>query len=351
MESRREEASLTRPPSQFVRPMLGFVVLTTLVLLIGVGSIGVGAVNISPLKVVAALFGPDSADEINIIREVRLPRIVLAGLIGGGLAAAGAGYQGLFRNPLADPFVIGASSGSALGATWAIVSGWDGSFFGLHAVSLAAFVGALVAVGLVYGIASAGGRAPTSTLLLAGVAVTSFLGAMVWLLVFLNQQKLFVVFSWLMGSVSRGGWPVVGSTLPLLSLALATLWLCSRGLDSLAFGEESAAALGLRVNWLRGAVVVAASLATAVCVAAGGIIGFVGLIAPHAARLVFGSRHSLLIPASCLSGGLLMLVADDVSRVAVAPSELPVGIVTALLGGPFFLYLLKTRQHQLGPGI
>lgn len=322
--------------------------------LAAVVSLAVGPVTI-PLGRLLSFTGLTGSEalsrtETTILWELRLPRVLLACLVGGGLGAAGAGYQGLFRNPLADPFVIGASSGAALGATLAIVAGIQANVFGLGAISVAALAGALVSVGLVYVIASAGRHAPTVSLLLAGVTLGSFFGGVVSLLMFLNDEKLAVIFGWLMGSFSGRSWPALEATAAPIACAVLALWLLSRSLDALAFGEETAQSLGMHLVRVRGAVVVAASLATAAGVAAAGVIGFVGLIAPHAARFLFGARHSVLIPASALTGAFLMVVADDLARTVVAPVELPIGVLTALLGSPFFLLLLKRRPHQQGGG-
>lgn len=333
-------------------PIFMLCLLTTVLVAVVLFSLGTGAVSIPAGRVVRILvLAPDaeqSETDVTIIWNLRLPRVLLAGLIGGGLGAAGAGYQGLFRNPLADPFVIGASSGAALGATLAIILGLSESVFGLGAVSAAALLGALLAVAAAYAIASIGGQVPIPSLLLAGVAVSSFLGASVSLLMFLNDEKLITIFHWLMGSLSGRGWQVLRTTAPLVLGGFLGLWVQSRALDSLAFGEETAASLGLRLGRFRFFVVVAASLATAASVAAAGVIGFVGLIAPHIARPLVGARHVLLIPASAIFGALLLVLADDLARTIAAPAELPVGVMTALLGGPFFLVILKTRRRELG---
>lgn len=285
-----------------------------------------------------------------IIRKVRLSRVLLALTIGVGLAAAGTGYQGLFRNPLADPYVIGASSGAAFGAALSISQNWSWELFSLGPVFLSAMLGAILAVAIVYGIASTSGRVPTTELLLAGVAVSTFFSAMVLLILYQSQQDVLRIMGWLMGSLSHRGWLDLRAAAPIVLLGTIIVWGCSRGLDTLTFGEESASSLGVRLNTLRGVVVVAATLTTAAAVAAGGIIGFVGLIAPHIARLLVGARHGVLLPASCLTGGLLLLLADDVARTAVSPRELPIGVVTAFLGGPFFLYLLRSRGRKLELG-
>jgi iron complex transport system permease protein len=323
--------------------------LMAVLLLAVVMSLLVGAAEIRPLAVLQSLWS-DMTDEAtrDIIWRLRAPRILLALLIGAGLGCAGAGYQGLFRNALADPFVIGASSGAALGATVALVRGWHGYFFGVDLISVAALGGSLLVVATVYAIASTGRETPTLALLLAGIAVSSFVGALVSLMMFMNNEQLSAIFGWLMGSLSGRSWPAVQSAVPLLALGMGLLWLLSRPLDCLAFGDETAASLGMDLARMRGAIVLAASIATAAAVAAAGIIGFVGLIAPHLARLFMGTaRHAIVIPISGLTGGILLLSADTTARTLAAPGELPVGVITALLGAPFFLYLLRNRRHEL----
>jgi iron complex transport system permease protein len=326
-------------------------VLAAVLLLTALVSVGIGPVTIAPSRVAQILlFDAESAlaTEATIVRELRLPRVLLACLVGAGLAAAGAGYQGLFRNPLADPFVIGASSGAALGATLAIVSGAQGNVWGLTLISAAALGGSLSAVAATYGVAAAGRQVPMLSLLLAGVAISSLLGALVSLLMFLNEEKLTTIFGWLLGSLSGRGWATLAASSPLILLGGATLWLHARSLDALTFGEETAASLGIRFGRLRGLIVLSATLATAASVAAAGMIGFIGLIAPHVARSLFGARHAVVIPASALLGAILLLVADDLARTIAAPTELPVGVVTALLGSPFFVALLISRSRRLG---
>ncbi|HUG71015.1 MAG TPA: iron ABC transporter permease [Pirellulaceae bacterium] len=336
------------------KPLTRLLILVVVLLVTALISLGMGAVPIAFQRVLQIMAsGQDAAmgsAETTIIWELRLPRILLACFVGAGLGTAGAGYQGLFRNPLADPFVIGASSGAALGATLAIINGWQGSVLGLAFVPAAALAGALLAVAAVYSVASVGRQVPILSLLLAGVAISSLIGALVSLLMFLHDEQLMTIFGWLMGSLSGRGWSTLGTTAPLIVAGSLMLWLRSRSLDALTFGEETAASLGLSLSRLRGLVILSASLATAASVAAGGIIGFVGLLAPHMARSLVGARHALVIPTSGLLGALLLLVADDVARTIVAPAELPVGIVTALLGSPFFLFLLKSRQRELGVG-
>jgi iron complex transport system permease protein len=328
--------------------------LTALLIGAFVVSLGFGAVPLSPGEVwrVLALRTPwgSSAEQVvvTIVWDFRLPRGLLAILIGAGLAVAGAAFQGLFRNPLADPFIVGASGGAALGATLAITAGltWRGA--GFEPVPLAAFLGALATVAVVYTVAEAGDHAPAIALLLAGAALSTVLSAAVSLLMLLNDQAFHEVLNWLLGGLGGRSWSHVGAGAPYLLVGLVVLWALARPLDALALGDETAQSLGLSLPRIRGAVVAAASLVTAAGVAVGGIIGFVGLIAPHLARLLFGADHHRLIPVAALLGALLLLLADTLARTVLAPVELPVGIVTALLGGPFFLYLLRTRQRNLG---
>ncbi|HYF65113.1 MAG TPA: iron ABC transporter permease [Herpetosiphonaceae bacterium] len=310
--------------------------------------LGIGAVSLGPAATLRALVRPATADPtaVTIVWDLRLARMLLAGLIGAGLASAGAGFQGLFRNPLADPFVVGASGGAALGATLAIVFDLPWRGFGLGPVPLAALVGALGAVALVFAVAEAGGRAPRTALLLAGAALSSLLSAAVSLLLLLNEQPLYEVFAWLMGGLSGRSWPQLRAAAPLVGLGIGGLLLLARPLDALACGEEAAQSLGLPLGRTRAAVVAAASLTTAATVAGAGIIGFIGLIAPHIARLLVGAGHARLIPASALVGAILLLVADTAARSVAAPLEIPVGVITALLGGPFFLVLLKRHSRE-----
>ncbi len=246
--------------------------------------------------------------------------------------------------PPARPFVIGASGGASLGATLAIVVSGSGDGAAVS-VPLAAFAGALLAVVVVYLVAAASGGDATTSLLLAGATLSTVLSAVVALLMLLNDRKLQEIFGWLLGGISGRSWEHLALSGPLLVIGLLALWLLARPLDALACGEEGARSLGLPLGQARAAIVVAASLVTAAAVAASGIVGFVGLIAPHIARSLVGTGHARLIPVAALSGALLLLLADSAARSVAAPLELPVGIITALVGGPCFLWLLgRGRQ-------
>ena len=319
-------------------------------------SLGVGAVSIPVAEVARHLLadsaevavGGEAGSQAVIVRELRLPRVLLVVLVGATLGTTGAAYQGLFRNPLADPFVIGASSGAALGATVAISSGLEGTFLGVGGVSWLAFAGTLAAVAVISAIGGRGTLASPVTLILAGAAVSTMLSAAVSFLMLLDQQSLQAIFSWLMGGFVGRGWSHLASAAPLIAFGLGALLLCSRPLDALVLGEETAAGLGLDLGRARAVIIVAASLATAAAVSVSGIIGFVGLIAPHAARLLLGGHHRYVLPASGVLGAILLLSADDLARTVLAPVEVPVGIITAFLGGPFFLLLLGRRRERVG---
>lgn len=286
-----------------------------------------------------------------IFWELRLPRIVGAGLVGMSLAIAGVAFQCLFRNPLAEPYIIGASSGAALGVAIAIVAGLHGTFFGLSVMSGCALLSTLAIVTLVLTIGWMADRGSTLSLLLVGVVISSLVSAVVSLMMFLNDQKAVVILSWLMGSLAGSNWNTVLITAILGSLGVIVIALMARALDAYLLGDVVSQSLGLNIQWFCVALISGASLATAAAVASSGIIGFVGLIAPHIGRRLVGATHSRLIPISGCIGAGLMIVADTIARTIVAPAELPVGIVTAILGCPFFLIMLVARHrshHALG---
>lgn len=272
----------------------------------------------------------------SIVRDLRLPRALLGAIVGASLAASGAAYQSLFRNPLADPFMIGSASGAALGATLIIVLGAASSL----SVPAGAFVGALMATLGVYLFATFGRSGSIVHLLLAGAAASSFLSALVWLVLATKDQNAMQVLAWLMGNLAGKGWSGVVMALPSCIIGMILLGIAARPLDALALGDDAARSLGLPVRLATAWIVGSASLATAGAVAAGGIIGFVGMIAPHIARRMIGPKHHLVIPASALVGGLLLVIADLVARTILAPRELPVGVITAILGAPIFLAIL-----------
>lgn len=310
-------------------------------------SLAIGAVFIPPAEILRALTGNPATDVIKtILWDIRLPRTVLVALTGMALGGSGAAYQGLFRNPLADPYLIGIASGAGLGAVTAMSIRWSYSFWGLMAVPLSAFAGALLTVILVYFLARVGQTTPVTNLILAGVAVSSFASALMSFLMLRSDGELRRAMSWLMGGAIQLGWMSVLAMLPYLILGLGTLVVYGHALNLMQFGDEQAQQLGLNVQRAKQVILIASSLTTAAAVAFTGIIGFIGLIVPHIMRLWFGGDYRRLIPLSILGGSTALLFSDVVARVVIAPQELPVGIVTALAGAPFFLWILRRSKTQ-----
>lgn len=284
-----------------------------------------------------------------IVNDIRLPRAVLALLVGAVLATAGSAYQGVFRNPLADPYLLGIAAGAGLGATVAIV-GTGETLAGLGgAVPLAAFVGALGAAALAYVLGVGADRLRSSaSLILAGVAVAALLTAVQTFLLQRDDEAVRDVYAWLLGRFNVVGWRDVEILLPYAAVSLAVLVLAARYLDVMAVGDEEAQALGLRPRRVRLIVVAAASLGTAAAVSVSGLIGFVGIIVPHAIRLRAGASYRRIVPLAALLGGAFLCVADLVARTVLSPAEVPIGVITAIVGAPFFLVVLRTSR-VVGP--
>jgi iron complex transport system permease protein len=284
----------------------------------------------------------------HIITEYRLPRGILAFLVGASLGASGVCFQGLFRNALADPFVVGVSSGAALGAVVAIVLGLETTLLGLAPPTATAFLGATAAAFLAYGVARVRGRVPVTTLLLAGSAIGSFAGAMVSILILMNSPKWSEVVTWLMGSMSHPDpWSRVKVVGPCLLASATVMLVYARDLNLLLLGEESAQHLGVEVERLKLFLLGAGALAAAGAVATCGMIGFVGLIVPHVSRRLVGPDHRVLIPITVLAGGTLLTLADVAARAVSPDFPLPIGAVTALCGAPFFVYILRRRSAKM----
>lgn len=325
------------------------VIPAVLLLAVIVASAGMGAVHLSVREVIRALLHPAAAGDAGVILfSLRLPRVLAAGLAGAALAAAGVLFQGLFRNPLADSFVLGASGGAALGGAVAVFLVPSLSFAGVGAIEALAFVGALMAMAIVWGLARPG-RFAMEDMLLAGFAVGTILNAATAGLELRQEAtnpSLRILAAWLHGEVTVPGWTQLAL---VATVEIAVLVLClplARRLNALALSEEYAALLGVRVDRLQILVVVAGSVLTALAVSLGGLIGFVGLLVPHFLRLIFGPDHFRLLPAAALGGAIFLIVADTAARTAFAPSEIPVGMLTAFLGGPAFLYLLNRRKRR-----
>ena len=279
--------------------------------------------------------------ELTILWEIRLPRAVMGAFVGATLASAGAAYQGVFRNPLADPYLLGVAAGAGLGATVAILLRARG--FPSMPLAPLAFVGAVLGVVLSYGLSRTRGRERRSatTLVLAGVAVASFLTAVQTFLQLTNVTTLREVYSWILGRLVTVGWGDLNAVLPYMLASWTVLLVFRRALDVMAVGDDEAAALGLSPRTIRLIVITAATLGAAAAVSASGLIAFVGIIVPHTVRLLAGWSYRVIIPLSLLVGGAFLTAADLVARTVVSPAELPIGVVTAFLGGPFFLMVLR----------
>ncbi|MEV4254092.1 iron ABC transporter permease [Spirillospora sp. NPDC049652] len=325
-----------------------------------VGALLVGAADLPVSGVLKALAGTLpfvhvdsglSVVEHNVLFELRLPRVLMAALVGGLLAIAGAGYQGVFRNPLADPYLLGAAAGAGVGATLAIVALPGAPGF---AVPVAAFTGAITGVLMAYGlgqVASRGGLGGsgggTGTLVLAGVAVANFLSAVQTFLQQANAQQLQRIFAWILGGVGTADWGQLRMVAPYALIAVTVLLTHGRLLDVLAVGDEEATTLGMSAARVRLLVLIAASLATASAVAVSGLIAFVGIVVPHLVRRLAGGSYRIVLPLSLLVGGTFLELADLVARTVVAPAELPLGVVTAFVGGPFFVLVLRATRRQV----
>jgi len=309
-------------------------------------SLAIGSVSLPLDELIGALVGRGSELASSILWKVRLPRTVLIALTGTALGGSGATYQGLFRNPLADPYLIGVASGAGLGAVVAMSLHWPYSFWGMMAVPVAAFGGALLTVTVVYMLARVGKTAPPTTLILAGVAISSFATSLTSFLMLRSEGELHRAMSWLMGGSIQLGWVPVLAILPYLIIGLTILALSGHALNLLQFGDEQAQQLGLNVVSVRKVLLAAASLTTAAAVSFSGIIGFIGLVVPHIMRLWFGEDYRRLVVLSILGGASALLVSDVLARVVLSPQEIPVGIVTALAGAPFFLWILRRVKNQ-----
>lgn len=331
------------------------VALAAALLVLALLSAGLGAYHIPLSDVLGSVrhragLGGHPLDRVgeSVLWNVRLPRVVLALLVGASLGCAGALTQGVFGNPLAEPGVIGISSGAAVGAAGSIALGLN--FLGNWTVTLCAFAAGLVTVLLVYALSRSGGRTEVVTLILTGIAVNAFAGALIGLSVFFaDSAQLSQITFWQLGSLAQATWPKVLAVLPCAVVGLAVAPFYARKLDLLALGERPARHLGVDVERLRIVLVLVVALLTAAAVAVAGVITFVGLLVPHLLRMAAGPGHRFLVPASALGGAVVLVAGDLAARTAAAPAELPLGVLTALIGSPFFFWLLRrTRRGQGG---
>ena len=336
------------------RSRVVFLVLVGLLLAACLLAVGLGTVWIPPrttLRLLAWKLGlADAPAGVSpstavILFELRIPRVLLGMLVGSALAAAGALFQALFRNPMADPAIIGVSSGAALGAIVALLLG-GGVLLGGLAVPVAGFAGALVVAVLVYRLGRIGPAVQVGTLLLAGIAVAAVVSAVISLIMSFSGEQVRSIYFWLLGGLAGRGWGALAAAAPLVGIGLVLTLFGVRDLNAMALGEERAGQLGVEVERFKRRILATGALLAAAAVSVAGVIGFVGLMTPHILRLVLGTDHRRLLPAAVLGGAVFMVLADLAARTILAPEEIPVGALTALLGGPFFLYLLRRERSM-----
>ncbi|MDI6716528.1 MAG: iron chelate uptake ABC transporter family permease subunit [Actinomycetota bacterium] len=344
-------ASALKLKNGVVLPLLGLMLIVTIIIASSVGAVSIPLATIlgSAWSKTVGFTGSHvvgTGTKDFIIWQIRLPRVVLSMLVGASLAVAGVVTQGLFKNPMADPYIVGVSFGGGLGATVALLYG-AALGFGEFLVPVAALLGALGATFLVYNLARTGGRVPVSTLILSGIAVGSFFSAIISLLMTVHGEDLQSVVFWLMGGMAARSWRHVGMVIPFIAVGFALAMAFSRELNVMVMGDERAYQLGVDIERAKKVLIVAVSLLAGAAVSVSGLIGFVGLIIPHVVRLVIGPDHRILLPCSALVGAIFLIFTDTLARTILAPAEIPVGIITALFGTPFFMYLLRTKRNSL----
>ncbi len=341
-------SALTGPRWLATMAVLFVLALSTALVCLFFGSESVNWTVLDPVSdFLAAARGEQLERDAAIVFQLRLPRLLMAGVVGAALSVAGAGFQGLLRNPLADPFILGVSGGGALGAIVALALGVGVIFGGIPALPIFSFLGAFLTVMAVFRVSRVDGRVPGHTLLLAGVVANSFLSALIMFLISVTQMSTaYSMVSWMMGSVGYETYSMVLGISAYVAAGSVILFGLARDLNILALGEDQAHQTGVPVERIKGVAFFAASLVTGAVVSVSGLIGFVGLVVPHVTRLIFGPDHRLVIPGSMALGAVLLMVCDTLARTLIAPTEIPVGVVTALAGGPFFIYMLRKRQAR-----
>ena len=325
------------------------IILSLVLVVVALTSLSMGPAKVSMGTILAWCAGTQSVEQTTsmILTKIRLPRILLAGLVGFTLSLGGVVFQALLRNPLAEPFILGISSGAAIGAIGGIMLGLGFTV----GVPLLSFISALATILLVMGISSRHGGLESSTLLLTGVIVNAFFTAIImFFIATVSDSRLHSMLFWLYGDLSQSKYIQLSISLPLVLIVSGLIYLFSRHLNLMVGGEESALQMGVEVEMVKWISFIGISLITGVVVSFSGIIGFVGLIVPHLMRMILGPDHRLLIPASALGGAVFLVAADTVARTIISPSELPVGVITAFLGAPFFIYLLRKRGSQWTQG-
>jgi len=339
----------------FHSPMLGLFIISLLLIILSLYSLTIGAIPITGLDVIYSLIGQQQDFQTAlVVNEIRLPRLILGIIVGAGLAVAGAAMQGLFRNPLADPGLVGVSSGAALAAVIVIVLGAGFLsqyviFWGYFALPIAAFAGGGFVTWLIYKIATKNGRTDVGLMLLTGIAIGAIAGAATGLLTyFATDSELRSLTFWSMGSIASASWQDISISAGPILISVIVLPFFARALNAFLMGEEVSSHMGFNVKQLKVIVIVLTALAVGAAVSVSGMIGFVGLVAPHLVRILLGPDHRWLLPGSAILGAILVLGSDMVARTILSPAELPIGIVMSALGGPFFLWLLIQRRSRVG---
>jgi iron complex transport system permease protein len=336
------------------------VLLLFLLLIVAIGSASFGSSDLSAwdsLKIIASRI-PVIGDNIDIsnrkdvyvtiVWNIRMPRIILAGLTGCALSVVGATFQGLFKNPLADPHILGVSSGAAVGATIAMLTGIGMDVFGLGVIGIFAFAAALVTVFIVYRIACIGNKLSTINIILTGTAVSTMLSAIISLLMAFHHEQIEKVYLWTLGSFSAATWSKVLFLAVFVVIGTGAIYIFAKELDVITTGQESAESLGIDTASIKKILIVLASLLVAACVSVSGIIGFVGLVIPHCIRIINGPKHRQLLPLASIAGASFMIICDTIGRNIAAPTEIPVGVITAAIGTPFLIFLLQQNKRKLG---
>ncbi|MGE7950721.1 FecCD family ABC transporter permease [Lysinibacillus xylanilyticus] len=328
------------------RTIIAYVTAITLLIISIWCGVAIGSVHI-PLEVVWNKAADETA--ANILWKIRLPRVLLAGLVGASLAIAGAAFQGLLKNPLADPYTLGVSSGASVGAVMTIFFSISIPVVGHYALPIFSMIGAILTMVAVMGFARIVDRSlKMETLILTGIIFSSFLGSLISLMIALSGEELRQVMGWLLGSVSMRGWPFVQMIIPFVIIGSIMLWTQRRELNVLLYGEERAKHLGVNVKRSKYIILVGGSMLTGAAVAVSGTIGFVGLVVPHMTRMLWGSDHRHLLPLSFLNGATLLIICDLIARTIIMPRELPIGVITAFIGAPVFSYIFYKQRRSKG---
>lgn len=321
-----------------------FFLLLTIIILV---SLAIGSVYIPPGEAIEVILNQSNNDVyVTIITQIRLPRVLLSLIVGSALAVAGVVFQGIIRNPMVDPYIVGISSGAGTGVTLAIILNINWRIMGISSLPLMAFLGAIITVFIVYNLARTAKKLPVMNFLLAGVAMGFLLNAVMSFIMVMGTNSLHKVVYWLMGSLSTANWQDVMMVLPYYFLSMLPIVFYIKDLNIILLGDDNAFSLGVDVEKIKIILITSATLMTAVVVSVSGIIGFIGLIIPHISRIIIGPDHRKLIPFSAMIGGSFLLFSDNLARALMPPLEIPVGIITAVFGAPYFIYLLKKKKNE-----